>query len=425
MVTESKNQLSKVTYEGATASMLLVFLAVVSLLGIAVNGSLTVALFGQTRAATISGQVKDPSGALIPNATITIRNTDTNVAQTTTSNGEGLFSVPDLIPGNYTVTAESPGMKRLERSGIALQVGDHIALDLVMQLGARAETVTVTGQVPLLRTEDAEAGQVIDRRRIEELPEYDRNPLAFALLAPNVNGTSVEMGYSNDFRINGGRAAESEYFVDGIPVTTGYEHDVSAGVPGMEAVDEFKVITNGMSAEYGRLSGGAVSVITRSGTNDFHGSAYEFFQNDVLNANDWNANRFGAKKGKFHNNIYGFTVGGPVYLPKIYNGRNKTFFFLNYEGTSYRAGTYAATTGVPTDLERNGDFSQTLNFPGTAFVTVSDPLTGVNTPNGVVRTPFANDKIPQDRWNPLGAIYMSLYPHPNRASLPGSNHNAN
>ena len=182
---------------------------------------------------------------------------------------------------------------------------------------------------------DAESGLVIDQKRIEELPEYDRNPLAFALLTPNVNGTSEQMGYSNDFRINGGRTAEAEYFVDGIPVTTGYEHNVPPGVPGMEAVEEFKVITNGMSAEYGRLSGGAVTMVTRSGTNDLHGSAYEFFQNQVLNANDWNSNRYTEPKGAFHNNIYGFAVGGPVWLPKVYNGRNKTFFFLNFEGTKF------------------------------------------------------------------------------------------
>ena len=425
MATESRQQFSKLANKPTSAAHPLLFIAMVGLLAIAANVFTAVALFGQTRAATISGQVKDPTGALIPNATITIRNTDTNVALTTSTNAEGLFSVPALIPGNYSVTVESPGMKRLERSGIVLQVGDRIGLDLVMQLGSTTQVVEVSGQLPLLRTEDAEAGEVIDSKRITELPEYDRNPLAFALLTPNVNGTTEEMGYSNDFRINGGRAAEADYFVDGISVTTGYEHNVAPGIPGMEAIDEFKVVTNGMSAEYGRLSGGAVSVVTRSGTNDFHGSVYEFFQNQALNANDWNSNRYSEPKGKFHNNIYGFTVGGPVYLPKIYNGRSKTFFFLNYEGTKYNAGTYAATTGVPTDLERTGDFSQTLNYAGTAIVTVSDPLTGVMTPNGVVRTPFANDKIPQDRWNPLGAIIMSLYPHPNHASLPGSNHNAN
>jgi hypothetical protein len=418
-------QVSKLARKVATAARFLSFLTVVSLFAIVINALTAAPLYGQTRGAIISGQVKDPSGALVPNATIIIRNTDTGVAQTTASNGEGIFSVPALIPGNYTVTVESTGMKRLEHGGIVLQVGDHIGLDLVMQIGSQTQVVTVTGQLPALRTEDAESGEVIDAKRITELPAYDRNPLAFALLAPNVNGTTEQMGYSNDFRINGGRAAEADYFVDGVSVTTGYEHNVAPGIPGMEALDEFKVVTNGMSAEYGRLSGGAVSVVTRSGTNDLHGSLYEFFQNDVLNANDWNSNRYSKPKGAFHNNIYGFAVGGPVWLPKVYNGRNKTFFFLNYEATKYVAGTFAATTGVPTGLERTGDFSQTLNYAGTAFVQVSDPLTGVMTPSGVVRTPFPQDKIPQNRWNPLASIIMGIYPAANHASLPGSNHNAN
>ncbi len=389
---------------------------------LAINLLAAAALFAQTHAATLSGVVKDTSGAVIPSATVTIHNTDTNITNTVPTTSEGFFTVPNLIPGNYSVTVDSPGMRRLERTGLVLQIGDRITLDMVLQVGNQTQLVTVTGETPMLRTADAEAGLVIDQRRIEELPEYDRNPLAFALLVPNVNGTTEQEGEWNDFRINGGRTSEAEYYVDGIPVTTGYAHNVPPGVPGMEAVEEFKVITNGMSAEYGRLSGGAVTLVTRSGTNDLHGSAYEFFQNQVLNANDWNSNRYGEPKGAFHNNIYGFAVGGPVWLPKVYNGRNKTFFFLNFEGTSFSAGSNAVTAGLPTDNERNGDFSQTLNQPGTGYVVVSDPLTGVVTPNGVVRTPFPNDQIPGDRMDGLAKKVLALLPEPNHAPLPNTTH---
>jgi hypothetical protein len=410
---------------------------------IAFNVLAASALFAQTRAATISGTVKDTSGAIIPGATITIRNTDTGVAKTLPTTGEGTFTVPNLIPGNYLVAVESPGMKRMERSGLVLQVGDHIALDLVLQVGNQTQLVTVTGETPMLRTADAEAGLVIDQRRIEELPEYDRNPLAFAKLTPNVNGTSEEMGQYSDFRINGGRTGEAEYYIDGTPVTTGYLHNVTSGIPGMEAVEEFKVITNGMSAEYGRLSGGAVALVTRSGTNDLHGSAYEFFQNQVLNASDWNSNRYNEKKGAFHNNIYGFAVGGPVWIPKLYNGRNKTFFFLNYEGTSYSAGSNAVTAGVPTDLEKQGDFSQSLNYPGNAIVTVSDPTTGFLAPPGymlngvdvggdVIRIPFPGDKLQRctgtmctSAIDPYSAKVLATLPEPNHAPLAGTNHGGN
>jgi len=384
------------------------------------------ALFAQTHAATINGVVKDTSGGVIPGAEITITNVDTNVVSTASTNAEGLFTVPDLVPGTYKVAAQSMGMKRLERSGLSLHVGDRINLDMILQIGNTTQLVTVTGETPMLRTTDVEAGLVVDTRRIEELPEYDRNPLAFALLTPNVNSvTSEEQGYSSDFRINGGRTSESEYFVDGIPVTTGYLHNLPAGVPGMEAVAEFKVITNGMSAEYGRLSGGAVTIVTKAGTNNIHGSAYEFFQNQALNASDWNSNRYNEPKGAFHNNIYGFAVGGPVLIPKLYDGRSKTFFFLNYEGTKYSSGSNAVTYGVPTDLEKQGNFSQTLNYAGSAIVTVSDPTTGQLVNGAVVRTPFANDTIPGADINPLSKIYLGLFPEANHSSLPGSNHNAN
>ena len=158
---------------------------------------------------------------------------------------------------------------------------------------------------------------VIDNRRIQQLPAYDRNALAFATLTANVNGTSSQEGHNTDFRINGGRSAQAEYFIDGIPVTTGYQHNVPTSVPSMEAVGEFNVVTNGLSAEYGRLSGGAVVLVTRSGTNQFHGSGYEYFRNNVLNANDWNSNRYGVPIGVFHDNVFGGTIGGPVVVPTL------------------------------------------------------------------------------------------------------------
>ncbi len=166
-------------------------------------------------------------------------------------------------------------------------------------------------------------------------------------LAPNVNGSSGQGNYGSDFRINGGRTNQTEYILDGQPITTGYLHNVPPSVPSKEAVAEFKVLTNGLSAEYGRLSGGAVILATRSGTNEFHGSAYEFFKNDKLNANDWNSNRFGQPKGVFHDNVYGFTFGGPVLIPKLYHGRDKTFFFVNYEGSRHVTGSNAATRLSP------------------------------------------------------------------------------
>lgn len=381
-------------------------------------------LSAQTGLASISGLVTDPTGAVIPGVEISIRNNDTNVTRTTQSNAEGYYTMSNLIPGNYSIGAQFKGFKNLERSGIRLRVGDRLTVDLIMEVGAQTESVNVVGQVVTIRTEDVETGLVIDNKRIQELPQYNRNPLAFALLTPNVNGTAEQAGHDTDLRINGGRNAQAEYFIDGVPVTTGYRHDVPPSVPSREAVSEFKVITNGLSAEYGRLSGGAIQLITRSGTNRLHGSAYEFFRNDKLNANDWNSNRFGRGKGVFHDNVFGGTLGGPILIPKLYNGRDKTFFFINYEGTRRRTGSNAVLTGVPTALERQGDFSQSLIDRG-APVEIFDPLTARLEGGRVVRDPFPGNRIPAARFNPLSRIYLDYYPQPNRPPQPGSSHDQN
>ena len=178
------------------------------LLGLLVCLSLVPLAYGQAGSATISGKVTDATGAVIPNATISAKNNDTNVLRTTQSNAEGLYTIPNLIPGNYTLTVQFQGMKNVERPGFALRVGDRVAIDVSMEVGAQTEYVSVTGEAPLLRTEDSQLGLVIDNRRIQELPQYNRNALAFALLTPNVNNvTSENQGHDADFRINGGRTA--------------------------------------------------------------------------------------------------------------------------------------------------------------------------------------------------------------------------
>jgi hypothetical protein len=373
----------------------------------------------QSGNAALSGRVIDPSGAVVPGAQISIRSVSTNVTQKSESSADGRFSITNLIPGEYAVTASFSGFKTVERTGVVLRVGDRLSLDLTLEVGAAADRVTVTAEVPLIRTEDAQAGLVIDNKRIQDLPQYNRDPLAFVFLTPNVSGTD-----QNNLRINGSRSKQIEYFIDGVPVTTGYLHDVPPSVPSREAIAEFKVITNGLSAEYGRLSGGAVQVISRSGTNQYHGSVYEFFRNDKLNASDWNSNRFGRPRGVFHDNVFGATFGGPVRIPKVYNGQDKTFFFLNYEGTRRRTGSNAALGSVPTDLERQGDFSQSLLDRGVP-AQIFDPLTSRIEGARVRRDPFPGNRVPQARFDPLAQIYMGFYPQANRAPLPGSNNDSN
>lgn len=380
--------------------------------------------------AQLSGKVTDPSDAVIPGVEIDIKNVENGAQRKLITNQEGYYVAPSLQPGHYRLSALKQGFRPLIREGLSLQVSDNVKLDLKLELGSTSDTVTVTGDVELLRTDDAQTGQVIDNRRIEELPQYNRNVLAFAQLAAGVSGTADQpgtnvAGFGADFRINGGRTVQSEYVIDGVPVTEGYSHNIPPSVPSPEGVQEFKVITNGMSAEYGRLSGGVVVLATRAGTNQFHGSAYEFMKNDLLNANDWNSNRYGAAKGAFHNNIFGGSFGGPVWIPKVYDGHNKTFFFLGYEGNRFSSGSNAALASVPTQLERNGDFSQSLVDQGSS-ARIYDPSTGVLQADGsVIRQMFPGNVIPGSDINPISKIYNGYYPLPNQAPLPGSSHNNN
>ena len=387
------------------------------------------AVFAFAQNAQLSGRVGDPSDAVIPGVDITVTNGDTGATRKVVSNGEGYYSVPSLQPGKYRLAAQKDGFRPMAREGIILQVGDNVKLDLKMEIGATTEQVTITSEISLLRTDDAQTGQVIDHRRIEQLPQYNRNVLAFAQLAAGVSGSADQPGanmYSNiaDFRINGGRTTQSEYIADGVPMTDGYSHSIPASIPSPEAVQEFKVVTNGLSAEYGRLSGGVVVLATRSGTNQFHGAAYEYFKNQRLNANDWNSNRYGKPKGAFHNNIPGGSFGGPIRIPKVYDGRNRTFFFLNYEGNRFSAGSNASLASVPTLAERGGDFSQTLVDQGAA-ARIYDPTTGVVQGNQVLRQMFPGNKIPASRIDSIAKIYTGYYPAPNRAPLPGSSHDSN
>jgi hypothetical protein len=319
-------------------------------------------MYGQVGYGDIAGQVTDPSGAVVVGAIVTATDVATGVKTVKPTNSVGFYEILDLLPGPYTVEAVAPGFKTFKREGITLNVGDRPTINLSLTLGQNAEVVSVTAEAPLLRTQDAETGEVVDNNFIMNLPQLQRDPLQLLTIAGNVQGNgSRAVGQEgpggSDTRINGGRTSGIDYIVDGISVTTGLSHGVSQTTPGMDAVSEFKVITNGMSAEYGRASGGLVEMVTKSGSNELHGQLFEYFQNDVLNANSWEQNDLGGGKSIFRNNDFGFTLGGPVYIPKVYHGKNKTFFFANYEGVRYSTGGVLNVAQVPTAAERTGDMS--------------------------------------------------------------------
>jgi hypothetical protein len=367
--------------------------------------------------AQMTGRITDPSGAVVPQANVSVIASATSVTRRVSSNQEGYYTVPLLQPGRYEVVVQKEGFKAINRQGIELSVGEIARLDFILELGNTSEVIEVTGAAPLLETESTTMGQVVDGRQVVNLPLLGRNPYALAALVPGVraslgvNQLPVDQISTASASINGLRANQNEYLLDGAPNTAPAQNQpVVHANPDM--VQEFKVETNAYSAEYGRAAGGIYNVVTKGGTNEVHGTAYEFFRDTSLNANDFFANRAGRERAPFRFNQFGGTVGGPVFIPKFYDGRNRTFFFASVELVRFSQGV-AFTGTMPTELQKAGNFSETRNAAG-AQTLVYDP--GSITPfpgGGFRRTPFANNIVPQGRFNPVGANIASFIPDPN------------
>jgi hypothetical protein len=381
--------------------------------------------FSQERTASINGTVKDPSGAPVPAAKITIRNTETGFKRDVNTSGNGDYAITSLDPGTYQVTAEHAGFKTMERSGIVLHVNDNVRIDYSLSLGEVNQVVNVSEEAPLLRTSDASLGQVVDNQKVTGLPLNGRSSFRLVELTPGyipAPGAAGQFGdipvnttWDSNFSINGGQGYSNEIMIDGAPSTTGFFDQITT-MPSVDALVEFKVQTNSMSAEFGRTGGGVLNVTTKSGTNALHGTLFEFLRNSVLGANDYFNNLAGNPRVPFKMNQFGGSAGGPVVLPKIYNGKNRTFFFFNYEGTRWRRGAVFTTT-VPTAAERQGDFSHDVTNAGQQVV-IYDPTSTVADPahaGQYIRTPFPANVIPANRINAIGKNMASYYPLPNTA----------
>lgn len=375
-------------------------------------------LSAQQGRGTISGTVKDASGAGVPAAEVSIVNTGTNAVSTATTNDTGFFTAPALQVGSYTVTVEKQGFKKLSRTGITLQVDQRLALDLDLEVGATAESVEVTAEAPLVDTGSATVGKVVENRRITDLPLNGRNALALVMLTPGVksqagptNSGFVDRGTAlSAISINGGPSSLNSFILDGGNNNSAFLADVNVN-PTVDAVEEFKVQSNTMSAEFGFTAGGVINIVTKSGTNEYHGSATYFIRNDAFDAR----RAYTASKEVFRYHQYGGSLGGPVRLPKLYDGKDRSFFFFNYEGWTNKRNR-SNIISVPTEEQRNGNFSRLFDASGRQ-ISIFDPATTVPNPSGsgFVRQQFAGNVIPASRLDPVSRQMLQFYPLPNRA----------
>ena len=318
-------------------------------------------LSAQTTAGSIVGTVTDPSGGVIGGANITVTNMDTGIATKAATDASGNYVVTPLPIGRYSVAVEAAGFKKSVRPDITLNVQDRIRVDAALEVGAVTDTVEVTTAAPLLQTDTSYLGQVVESKEIVDLPLNGRYFTRLAVLtagtAPTPNGARDEK--TGGFSSNGVRPYQNNYLLDGVDNNSLSEDLVSDSSfvigPPPDAIAEFKVQTNSMSAEFGRSGGAVLNVTIKSGTNDLHGTIYEFLRNSKLDAKNFFDDPT-QPIPPFKLNQFGFSVGGPVTIPKAYNGKNRTFFFFDYQGTRIRTGrTFLAS--VPLPAWRNGDFS--------------------------------------------------------------------
>lgn len=357
--------------------------------------------YGQSNTGGIQGTITDASGAVVPNATVTGRNMDTGVVSSTVSTDAGLYSLPGLPPGRYAIAVEAPGLKKYIREGVTVPTGTIVSLDVQMQVGAASENVTVVGDAAQLETATSDLGSTVQTSLVSNLPlEVSgtiRNPVQFITLTPGfVGGVDNNPGSnsSDDFKVNGGQEGGTDVLVDGLSISlvspnTQWNKGVST-----DAVQEFKVLQSNFSPEFGESGDGIVSLTVKSGTNQFHASAYDYLRNRALDANSWKNNTAGQPKSVNTQNDFGATAGGPIYIPHLYDGKDKTFFFFAYEGFRFRTGG-TNILSLPDEAFRKGDFSALCQTGFTGGVcNDKDPTSGQTTHQ--LYDPTTHNAIPGD-----------------------------
>lgn len=392
----------------------------------------------QTTFGTVVGTISDPSGAALPGVEVTLTDLGTGDKRQATTGEDGLYQFVNILPGNYKVDAEKPGFKHFTRQPVVVEVQQSVRIDIPMPLGDVSQNVEVTAQTPLLQTTTSSLGQVVQQRLTNELPLNGRNVFNLVTLAPSVvpqgqsmtNPTGSNPFAWNNYQIGGAFAGESASYLDGAPLNNGYLN-LPALIPTQDSIQEFKVQTNNLSSEWGRFAGGVVNLDTKSGTNEFHGTLYEYLRNKLLNANTFFNNRAGIERPAFTQNQFGGNAGGPLVIPHLYDGRNKTFWFFSMEGFRVRQGQ-SFVLNVPTAAERTGDFSNLRDASGN-LIPIYDPnstfQTGVDA-NG--KPVYARKQIScngqlnvicPSQLNPTSLALLRLWPAANAQGAPFTNVN--
>ena len=355
-------------------------------------------VWAQSGRGSVSGTVHDSSGASVPGAKVTVINSATNERYDLTTNDAGDYTAADVPVGSYSVRVEKPGFSQSEINGLTVNAAATVRADVTLQIGQARQMVEVQASALQVNSEDARTSVTVNQTLVNELPLVVagtvRSPFDLASLTPEAKNT----GSAEGFALGGGQADSYQATLDGVSINTSralQKNWVTSNAPSVEAITQFTVDTNGFKAEYGHAGGGVMMFVAKSGTNNLHGSAYEFIRNTDFDANDWFSNRAGKARQIYKQNDFGFTVGGPVYIPKVYHGRNKTFFFFSYEGFRNRNGATNATATVPTPEMYNGDFSKWVNSKG-AVIPIYNPTTQVQNANGsYTRAVFPGNQIPQ------------------------------
>ncbi|HEY6403635.1 MAG TPA: TonB-dependent receptor [Blastocatellia bacterium] len=406
---------------------------------------LALLVLGQSDRGTITGTVTDSTGAAVPGASVTVTNTATNANSTAVTTNEGVYSIPALQPGAYRMRVEKSGFKRSEIAQVTVAVGSTVAANIAMEVGQVSEIVEVAGAASgQVQTENAKISSQVSNKQIDELPLVVsgtmRSPFDLTLLTPESKPIGLGgdagvqgPGYTSNFSLGGGQGGAWGITLDGASSGTsrfGSTEWASLNTPSIDAITEFSVDTNGFKAEFGRAQGGNLNFSSRSGTNEYHGTVYEFGRNNFFDARNY----FENTRSVLKQHDYGLTLGGPVRIPWIYNGKNKTFFFSSVEWFKNRAGANSFVTSVPTPEMYQGDFSKWVDTNGN-MLPIYDPATTRANPNynpnlaisesnpRFIRDPFPNNQIPADRISPMARRYLEYVGNtvfPNSAGAPGT-----